>query len=113
MEAWHGATRYTIFAGQAVAASTKELYLRVHDSPFGDAVVDLHLFNRMPGRKDMSQAFARLIEQAGACPRGIFPYPRGVAGIQRYGVVSVSALLSHLFGSGIESTVKFMASGAV
>lgn len=113
----HGGTVVKLRAGQAAAVSVAELVIEVPDSPDGENVFILHLFHRMPGPEKLggNSILAGLVEKQGRHVPGIFWF--GNSGQLRFEASPVwvpgdaEELLWRLFTCGLESTVRFIASG--
>lgn len=112
---WNGALGYRLGKGNGVAISTPEIHVEVPCHPYGDTVVVLHLFRRMPVFDALPEVLRKGAEVVGKGIAGIFPYveARGLL-CQLPGdgeEMTAERLIERLAGRGIESTVRFVASG--
>ena len=57
-----------------MAISTREFHVEVPCNPFGDTVVELHLFRRMPVFDALPELLRKGVERDGKGIRGISPY---------------------------------------
>lgn len=113
----HGGTEVKLRAGQAAAISVAEMQVEVCDPPDGENVFVLHLFHRMPGpgKLGSDSILANLVEKQGRHVPGIFWFAN--SGQLRFEASPVwvpedaVALLFRLLTCGLESTVRFAASG--
>ncbi len=114
----HGSTEVWLSAGQAAALSVAEFHAEIPELPDGESVFDLHLFSRMPAARKLGKesVLAQLLSKQGRDSAGIFPYAN--AGQLRHEALAggepvngVVTLLSRLYCCGLQSTVRFIASG--
>ena len=114
----HGSTEVDLCAGQAAAVSVNEFEAEIVDPSYGDCVFVVHLFHRMPKAEKLGRdsLLAALVEKQGRHVPGIFPYTN--AGQLRLEASPVgllpedaAALLFKMYCCGLESTVRFIASG--
>ena len=113
----NGGTVVELHGGQAAAVSVTELEVEVPDSPDGENVFILHLFHRMPGpeRLGRNSILAGLVGKQSRHHGGIFVFKNAGQLRSEASPVWVAgdavALLFRLSTCGLESTVRFIASG--
>ncbi|MEK7953264.1 hypothetical protein [Luteolibacter soli] len=112
---WDGAHGYRLVEGNGVAISTREFHVEVPCNPFGDTVVELHLFRRIPALTGLPELLRRGVEAMRKGIAGIFPYGEARGLLHRLPgdeeAMTTERLIGRLSGWGIESTVRFVRSG--
>jgi hypothetical protein len=117
----HGARVVFLTKGQAVAVSFREVQVEVPISPYGESVFMVHLISRMPTVEQLGPEtlLGTLVgkegKQASQVP-GLFPYPNAGPLLQPAlpggkEIDSALELLWRLYVCGLQSTVRFVASG--
>lgn len=113
----YGASGLRLGEGIGVVVSSPEIQLSIPCNPIGETIVELHLFCRSRGDKEVVWALSRyFFDGTGAGAPGIFGYAeaRGLTSGWLFGSehTTIGTLIENLFLRGFESTVKFAKSVA-
>lgn len=114
----HGAREVCLVTGQAVAVSVREVLVEVPFSARGESVFQIHLFSRMPTMEKLGteSPLAMMVRRQATHVSGLFPY-RNAAALLNPGLYggklmdNAVELVWRLYVCGLQSTVRFVASG--
>jgi hypothetical protein len=114
----HGGTTVHLSQGQAAAVSVPEVQAQFPDYPKGECIFVIYLFQRMPAPEQLGKGSlqAGFVMKQGRHPPGIFPFANAalllIEGLPGGAVLdNTAALLLRLHCCGLQSAVRFIASG--